>query len=671
VKGKILVVDDEEQHRYLLRVLLESQGFQVLEAADGVEALRMARADPPVLAISDLLMPNMDGFNLCREWMRDERLRGIPFLVYSATYTGESDRALVLDLGATGFLLKPAEPDAVVYAVERALGTSPEPAESLNAGAFYERYSHRLREKLDRKLGQLACVEQRVVEYASRCEAIIDASVDAIVSFDRDLRIRSWSLSAEALLGHAEEDVEGQSLGIVLSEQELADTQKRADQTLRTMGRTRFETRWRHKDGTLVDVGVSLAPLSTDLGFVAVVSDLTARRKAEAEKAELEVRLARAQRMESIGRLAGGVAHDFNNLLTVILGHAAFIEDALPAGAPAREDAGRIREAGERAKALTGQLLAMANPRTSGEQTADLHQVISAMTPMLGRLIGEDIDVRMELAPGAAHVRADASQIEQMVMNLVVNARDAMPSGGQLTISTRIVALDAEGARSHPPVEPGAFVRLCVSDTGVGMDSATLEHAFEPFFTTKEAGKGTGLGLATVYGLVRKAGGCVEVTSEPGRTVFDLWLPEAASPRATRSKPPRKAARGAEGECVLVVEDEETVRALTCRILERGGYRVLQSASPADALHVVETTLETIDLLLTDVVMPGLNGRELAERVVAARPGIKVVYMSGYTHDALSDRGMKGTGAVLVHKPFTADGLRAVVRDVLDGKPSR
>ncbi len=671
MKGKVLVVDDEEQHRYLLRVLLESQGFQVLEAADGVEALRMARADPPVLAISDLLMPNMDGFNLCREWMHDERLRGIPFLVYSATYTGDSDRALVLDLGAAAFLVKPAEPEVLVDTVQRALGRSPEPLASCNGGVFYERYSRRLREKLDRKLGQLACVEQRIVEYASRSEAILDASVDAIVSFDRELRIRSWSLSAEALLGHAEEDVEGQSLGIVLSEQELADTQKRADRTLRTMGRTRFEAHWRHKDGTLVDVGVSLVPLSTDLGFVAVVSDLTARRKAEAEKAELEVRLARAQRMESIGRLAGGVAHDFNNLLTVILAHAAFLEDDLPAGAPAREDAGRIREAGDRAKALTGQLLAMANPRASGGRTADLHQVISAMATMLGRLIGEDIELRTELAPGTAHVRADASQIEQMVMNLVVNARDAMPGGGQLTISTRIVALDAEGARSHPPVEPGAFVRLCVSDTGVGMDPATLEHAFEPFFTTKEAGKGTGLGLATVYGLVRQAGGCVEVMSKPGRTVFDLWLPEAASPRATRSEPPRKAARGAEGECVLVVEDDETVRALTCRILERGGYRVLRSASPAGALHVVETTPGTIDLLLTDVVMPGLNGRELAERVVAARPGIKVVYMSGYTHDALAARGMQGTGAVLVHKPFTADGLRAVVRDVLDGKPSR
>jgi hypothetical protein len=671
VNGKVLVVDDEEQNRYLLRVLLESQGFQVVEAADGVQALRMARADPPELTISDLLMPNMDGFSLCREWMHDERLRGIPFLVYSATYTGDGDRALVLDLGAAAFLVKPAEPEVLVDAVQRALGRSPEPLASCNGGVFYERYSRRLREKLDRKLGQLACVEQRIVEYASRSEAILDASVDAIVSFDRELRIRSWSLSAEELLGHAEEDVEGQSLGIVLSEQELADTQKRADRTLRTMGRTRFEAHWRHKDGTLVDVGVSLVPLSTDLGFVAVVSDLTARRKAEAEKAELEVRLARAQRMESIGRLAGGVAHDFNNLLTVILGHAAFIEDASPADAPAREDAGRIREAGDRAKALTGQLLAMANPRASGESTADLHQVIPAMATMLGRLIGEDIELRTELAPGTAYVRADASQIEQMVMNLVVNARDAMPRGGQLSISTRNVALDAEGARSHPPVEPGAFVRLCVSDTGVGMDPATLEHAFEPFFTTKEAGKGTGLGLATVYGLVRKAGGCVEVTSEPGRTVFDLWLPKAASPRATRSEPPRKDAKGAKGECVLVVEDEETVRALTCRILERGGYRVLRSASPADALHVVETTPETIDVLLTDVVMPGMNGRELAQRVVAARPGIKVVYMSGYTHDALSDRGMKGTGAVLVHKPFTADGLRAVVRDVLDGKPSR
>ena len=671
MNGKVLVVDDEEQNRYLLRVLLESQGFEVVEAADGVQALRMARDDPPALAISDLLMPNMDGFSLCREWMHDERLRGIPFLVYSATYTSDSDRALVLDLGATAFLVKPAEPEVLVDAVQRALGRSPEPLASCNGGVFYERYSRRLREKLDRKLGQLACVEQRIVEYASRSEAIIDASVDAIISFDRELRIRSWSLSAEALLGHAEEDVEGQSLGIVLSEQELADTQKRADRTLRTMGRTRFEAHWRHMDGTLVDVGVSLVPLSTDLGFVAVVSDLTARRKAESEKADLEARLARAQRMESVGRLAGGVAHDFNNLLTVILSHAAFLEEALPANAPLHQDACRIREAGDRATALTRQLLAIASPRVSGNGTADVNQVVAAMETLLRRLIGEDIDLRTQLAPGVAPVRADASQVEQMVLNLVVNARDAMPDGGRLTVSTSVGVLDSEMARSHAPLQPGPFVRLTVTDTGSGMDQTTLEHAFEPFFTTKQAGKGTGLGLSTVYGLARQAGGCVEVTSELGNgTVFDLWLPKAESPPATRVETPRPDAPAGTGECVLVVEDEETVRTLTCRILERGGYRVLRSASPAEALRMLETLEEPIDLLLTDVVMPGMNGRELAQRVLAARPGIKVIYMSGYAHNALSDRGVR-TGAVLVNKPFTAEGLRRVVRGVLDGKPSR
>jgi two-component system cell cycle sensor histidine kinase/response regulator CckA len=671
VNGKVLVVDDEEQNRYLLRVLLESQGFEVVEAADGVQALRMARDDPPALAISDLLMPNMDGFSLCREWMHDERLRGIPFLVYSATYTSDSDRALVLDLGATAFLVKPAEPEVLVDAVQRALGRSPEPLASCNGGVFYERYSRRLREKLDRKLGQLACVEQRIVEYASRSEAIIDASVDAIISFDRELRIRSWSLSAEALLGHAEEDVEGQSLGIVLSEQELADTQKRADRTLRTMGRTRFEAHWRHMDGTLVDVGVSLVPLSTDLGFVAVVSDLTARRKAESEKADLEARLARAQRMESVGRLAGGVAHDFNNLLTVILSHAAFLEEALPANTPLHQDACRIREAGDRATALTRQLLAIASPRVSGNGTADVNQVVAAMETLLRRLIGEDIDLRTQLAHGVAPVRADASQVEQMVLNLVVNARDAMPDGGRLTVSTSVVVLDSEMARSHAPLQPGPFVRLTVTDTGSGIDQATLEHVFEPFFTTKEAGKGTGLGLSTVYGLARQAGGWVEVQSELGNgTVFDLWLPKAEGPPASRLESPRPDAPGGTGECVLVVEDDETVRTLTCRILERGGYRVLRSASPAEALRLLETLEEPIDLLLTDVVMPGMNGRELAQRVLAARPGIKVIYMSGYAHNALSDRGVRA-GAVLVNKPFTAEGLRRVVRGVLNGKPSR
>jgi hypothetical protein len=670
---KVLVVDDEAQNRYLLRVLLEAHDCAVLEAADGVEALRAARADTPDVAISDLLMPNMDGFTLCREWMQDERLRRVPFVVYSATYTDEKDRALVRDLGAAAFLVKPAEPDAIVDAVEHALRVSATqgPSAPLDGASFYERYSHRLREKLDRKLGQVASLEQRVVDYVDRVEAILDASVDAIVSLDTGYRIRSWSLSAEALLGYAEGEVEGQSLDVVLSEEAYAETRRQADRALRTKERPRFASRWRRKDGTEVDVRVSLAPLAGNLGFVVIVSDLSAKRRAEAEKADLEARLALAQRMESVGRLAGGVAHDFNNLLTVILSHAAFLEEALPANTPLHQDACRIREAGDRATALTRQLLAIASPRVSGNGTADVNQVVAAMETLLRRLIGEDIDLRTQLTQDLAPVRADASQVEQMVLNLVVNARDAMPDGGRLTMSTSVVVLDSEMARSHAPLQPGPFVRLTVTDTGSGMDQATLEHVFEPFFTTKEAGKGTGLGLSTVYGLARQAGGCVEVTSELGNgTVFNLWLPKAEGQPAARVETPRPDAPAGTGECVLVVEDEETVRTLTCRILERGGYRVLRSASPAEALRMLETLEEPIDLLLTDVVLPGMNGRELARRVLAARPGIKVIYMSGYAHNALSDRGVRA-GAILVNKPFTAEGLRRVVRGVLDGKPSR
>jgi PAS domain S-box-containing protein len=668
---KVLVVDDAEQNRYLLRVLFEAYGFSVLEAANGVDALRAARAETPDVVVSDLLMPTMDGFALCREWMRDDRLRHVPFVVYSATYTDEKDQALVRDLGAAAFLVKPAEPNALVEVVERALrrSSAPAPVVPLHDGVFHERHSRRLQEKLERKLGEVASLEQRVIDYVGRVEAILDASVDAIVSFDKEYRIRSWSLSAEALTGYTEREVEGHSIGLVLPADELLETLRQAEDAHASKERTRFESRWRRKDGTEVEVRVSLAPLAGDLGFVAIVSDLSARRRAEAEKADLEARLARAQRMESIGRLAGGVAHDFNNLLTVILSHAAFIEDGLPAGAPAREDACLIREAGDRAKALTRQLLAIANPHASETDRADANQVLAAMETMLRRLIGEDVDVRVELAPGTAYVRAGSSPIEQMVLNLVVNARDAMPNGGRLTISTSAVVVGPEAARLHPTLEPGPFVRLSVADTGLGMAPSTLEHVFEPFFTTKDVGKGTGLGLATVYGLVRQAGGSVEVKSEPGHgTVFDVWLPRGEPPTASLSGAPCPHGRGGTGESVLVVEDDELVRSLTCRILERGGYRVLRSGSPAEALRIVENHEEPIDLLLTDVVMPRMNGRELADRVLAIRPGVKVVFMSGYANDALSERGVAGTGVVLVDKPFTADGLRAVVRGVLDGK---
>jgi two-component system cell cycle sensor histidine kinase/response regulator CckA len=360
------------------------------------------------------------------------------------------------------------------------------------------------------------------------------------------------------------------------------------------------------------------------------------------------------------------VAHDFNNLLSVIVSYSGFAIGQLREGDPVREDIGEVHKAGQRAASLTRQLLAFSRKQVMQVEVMSLNQVVGGFESLLRRLLGEDIDIVVLLAEGLGSVKADPAQIEQVIMNLAVNARDAMPHGGKLTIETANVDLDAAYAGQHAAVEPGRFVMLSVTDTGCGMDAATKEHAFEPFFTTKEKGTSTGLGLATVYGIVKQSGGHVWVYSEPGRgTTFKVYLPRVdASATDTRRRAASSIASG--DETVLVVEDEEAVRGLAARILRMAGYRVLSAASGADALALCAEHEGRIDLLLTDVVMPQMSGRELWERLSKLRPGLAVLYMSGYTDNAIVHHGVLDPGTYFVNKPFSAAELTQKVREALD-----
>ena len=385
------------------------------------------------------------------------------------------------------------------------------------------------------------------------------------------------------------------------------------------------------------------------------------------ERKQLEEQFHQAQKMEAVGRLAGGVAHDFNNLLTAILGSADLVLESLKPAATEREEVEEIRKAALRAADLTRQLLAFSRQQVVAPTVLNPNTVVADMDKLLRRLLGEDVALRTVLAPDLATVKADPSQLEQVLLNLAVNARDAMPNGGKLTIETQNVELDQEYVRGHLAAQPGSYVMLAVSDTGVGMDAATQARIFEPFFTTKERGKGTGLGLATVYGIVKQSGGWIWVYSEPGQgTTFKVYLPRVTEPAAPAAPSPARPVSLRGSETILVVEDEEVIRKLVQKVLKANGYTVLVAGTGSDAERVAGAHAGPIHLLMTDVVLPGLNGREVARRLVAQRAGIRVLFLSGYTDDAIVHHGVLDPGVAFLQKPFSPAVLGRKVREVLD-----
>ncbi|HXO86695.1 MAG TPA: ATP-binding protein, partial [Gemmatimonadales bacterium] len=378
-------------------------------------------------------------------------------------------------------------------------------------------------------------------------------------------------------------------------------------------------------------------------------------------------RLRAAQKMEAVGRLAAGIAHDFNNLLTAILGSTDLLLESLPADHPAREDAIESRQAALRAADLTRQLLAFSRQQVLAPRVLDLNDIVRDVERLLRRLIGEDVALRTVLASNLAAVRADPSQLEQVLINLAVNARDAMPGGGTITIETAKVILDETYVADQPLVTAGDYVMVAISDTGTGMDAETQTRVFEPFFTTKERGKGTGLGLATVYGIVKQSGGYIWVYSEVGiGTTFKVYLPRVAGPAEPLGAVPAPSGSLQGSETILVVEDQEEVRTLIRKILEARGYRVLAAADGASALQLAALHPAPIHLLVSDVIMPGMSGREVSLLLTTTRTAMRTLYLSGYTDESIVPHGVLEEGVEFLQKPFTADGLARKVRQVLD-----
>ena len=423
------------------------------------------------------------------------------------------------------------------------------------------------------------------------------------------------------------------------------------------------ELPWKRKDGRQITVRLSGNAFKGErgetLGFEMIAEDITERRT-------LEEQLRQSQKMEAVGRLAGGIAHDFNNLLTVIKGYSELMLEDLDNADPLRNEVDEIKKAADRAASLTRQLLAFSRQQVLAPKVVDLNTIVGNMDKLLHRLLGEDIDLFTVLEPGLGRVKADPGQVEQVIMNLAVNARDAMPEGGKLTIETSNVDLDEYYTREHAAVKPGSYVMIAVTDTGIGMTEKIKTRIFEPFFTTKEVGKGTGLGLSTVYGIIKQSGGYVWVYSEVGiGSSFKVYLPRVDAP--AEISPPVSLHPSHRGtETVLLVEDEDGVRALVRQVLHKHGYNVLEARNGGEALLMCERHQGSIDMLLTDVVLEQMGGRELAERLLKIRPEMKVLYVSGYADDAIVHHGVLKAGTAFLQKPFTTDALARKVRFVLD-----
>ena len=402
--------------------------------------------------------------------------------------------------------------------------------------------------------------------------------------------------------------------------------------------------------------------------FAANIADLAALALGNAARQELEDQLRQSQKIEAVGVLAGGIAHDFNNLLTAILGYCELLRPRLPLSDPGRGYLEEIRKAGDRAAVLTRQLLAFSRKQVLDPKVLDLNSVVAGMEGMLRRLVSEEVDLKSVQSEKLWHVRADPGQMEMVLMNLVANARDAMPGGGQLTIETMNLELDDSYTRRRPYAPAGRYVLLAVSDSGAGMDPETVSRVFEPFFTTKEKGRGTGLGLSTVYGVVKQSNGHIQIYSERGiGTTIKVYLPAAEGPVDALPRGPAESTdRIVRGETLLLIEDEPLVRELAYEILIGQGYQVLGAGSGAEALRICESHAEPIQLVVTDVIMPGMNGREVYERMAQLRPGLKVLYMSGYTQSAIVHRGVLEPGTAFVQKPFTIPGFLERVRETLD-----
>jgi PAS domain S-box-containing protein len=635
---RILMLEDNPRDVTLAVEQLRKSGFLV--HADTVDTekdfIAKFESQPYDLILSDYRIPSWSGaqaFRLVKASGVD-----IPFILVTGTLGDEAAVDLIKE-GVTDYVLKDRLA-RLPTAVRRALT-----------------------ERATRIQGAQSIRDLRISEARIMC--LVESSIVAIAISD----LRGSLIEANGaflnLLGYTREDIRSGELRFhALTPPEFYESDRiAADRLKRTGVAPAWEKEFIHKNGSHIAVLIGVSTLIGPQGAperVAFIVDIN-------EKKKLEQQLRKAQKMEAIGQLAGGIAHDFNNHLSVIIGFSEVLLNRATDDDKMRGQCEQIKKAGERAASLTRQLLAFSRQQVLTPKVLDLNHVVTETEKMLARLIGEHIELSTKLDSSLGSVKADPGQIEQIIINLAVNARDAMPEGGKLIIETANVELDEEYVLQHQPCVAGRYVLLTISDTGTGMDEQTIAHMFEPFFTTKEVGKGTGLGLSTVYGVVKQSGGYVWVDSEIGRgSTFKIYLPRVDD--LVQQRPSKSSAREplSGTETVLLVEDEESVRKLTCTFLDDEGYKVIEANSGAHALELAANAAVPIHILLTDIVMPGMNGHSLAQRMLALRPEMKILYVSGYAGGFEPHSQILEDGTIVVSKPFSRKALLGKLREVLD-----
>jgi two-component system cell cycle sensor histidine kinase/response regulator CckA len=790
---KILIVEDDVNSRIYLERALLSQGYAVESAVNGVMALEKTSQSRPDLIISDIMMPEMDGFELCRRVKTDEVLRSIPIVFYTATYIEAKDEKLAMTLGASRFLIKPMELDDLFDIVKSVIDDYQEnsldvPLQPLSPMKEIDRMQLEvLAGKLDKKVRQLEKEREVSRKRENKYRKLLESMMDGFVYVDMDGLIRESNDTFKKMLGYTDAELKCLRHADITPEKWHAIEKKIIQEQVLDRGFSDiYEKAYRRKDGSIFPAELHTFLIKCEQGenegMWAIVRDIAQRKQSEVklekaaeewqttfnstsdqfmvinkdylitnanlavsrflnlpmeeiighhcyevmhgagcplqecpltrllesmrheeaeynlvpqgvrvqetvdpvidgggklqgivhivrdvtESKKLEAQLHQAQKMELIGRLAGGVAHDYNNMLSVIIGYVELALEKAGPDSALHEDLQEILSAAKRTTSITRQLLTFARKQTIMPQVLDLNDTISGMTKMLQRLIGEDKNLAWLPGPDLWPVKIDPSQIDQLLANLCVNARDAIAGVGNVYIETGTASIDSKYSISQAKVISGDYVLLVVSDNGCGIEREVLDNIFEPFFTTKEPGKGTGLGLSTVYGIVQQHNGFINVYSEPGQgTTFRIYLPRYIGEVADLEYGRREDLRPGHGETVLVTEDDATILKMIGKILENLGYTVITANSPADAVRIARERSESIDLLLSDIIMPGMNGRDLAERIHAIHPKIKCLFMSGYAASIIEAQGGLQAGIRLIQKPFSIKRLAAEVRSTL------